>query len=315
MAVESRPAEVMEEFRARLAAKLIPLGFEVRAKGARLCRKRAQTAHRIELSSSHRNQPADVTCWVTLLHEDKATRAAVRGWTAGGGLGLAPFSTGEPLPTNVADPEEAQALLELVLARLRFFDVMDDPAAALRAVSSGYLPGFVDPVVVVPFLRARLGTDAVRTYASALLGARQELWPAFIGYDSDAEPETPRLADHGTQLGLALAPGETLEPLRAPADVVRSSQRSAKALRSHFGLQLRAWGEPEAACLLRRIDDEAIASARAAIDALADSTVTSVSAARLALTLATGEDRLPRRTAPSPQFFQYYSGHGAFTPC
>lgn len=313
-ALDRRPSEVMEEFRHRLLAELAPLGFEVRAKGAKLCRKRAEATHRIELSSSHRNQPGDVTCWVTLLHEDKATRAAVRGWQAGGGLGSAAFSDGEPLPTNIADPEEARQLLDLVFDKLAFFDVMDNPTAALSLVSSGYLAGFVDPVVVVPFLRARLGAPAVTAYARALLSARQELWPAFVGHDAelDAEVGIPQFADHGTQLGLALAPAEKLDSLQAPPDVVRSHQRSAKALRSHFGLQLRAWGEAEAACLLRRIDDDAIVRAGEAIDNLADGTVSSVSAARLVLALATGEDRLPGRAAPSPRFFQYYAGHEAF---
>jgi hypothetical protein len=62
-------------------------------------------------------------------------------------------------------------------------------------------------------------------------------------------------------------------------------------LRSHFGLQLRAWGEPVAASLLRRAGDGAIISTYAKVQALADSGVTSADAARLVLSLATGEQR------------------------
>lgn len=305
-----KPAEVTEEFRARLASVLLPLGFEVRARRATLVRKRGGATHRIELSSSHHNRPGDVTCWVTLRHEDRVVRAVSPGWVAGGGLGLAPFSNGDPLPKNVADSRDASALIALVLERLAFFDVMDDPQAVLGRVSVGYFPGLVDPILIVPYLRAHLGAGAVGAYASALLGGRPELWPAIAGHA--AAPEQPDVfADHGTQLAGALSAAE-LAALEVPSDVVRSTERQAKALRSHFGLQLRAWGEPEAAAFLRRCDDRAIVSTRESVQGLPDSSVTSLDAARLVLSLACGEDRAPRRSAPEPRFYQYYAGHAPF---
>jgi len=191
------PAEVSEAFRARLASALAPLGFEPRAKGAKLVRKRPRATHRIELSSSYRNRPGDVTCWVTLLYEDEATRAIAPQWVAGGGLGVAPFSRGDDLPSNVADPREAAALIAVVLDRLAFFDVMDDPAAVLTRVSAGYFAGLVDPVRIVPYLRTHLGAEAVRAYARALLGGRQELWPAFAAEPPGSGAED-LFGDHGT---------------------------------------------------------------------------------------------------------------------
>lgn len=64
--------------------------------------------------------------------------------------------------------------------------------------------------------------------------------------------------------------------------------------------------------MLRRCDDGAIVEARERVEALADSSVTSVEAARLVLALACGEQRAPRRSSPEPRFFQYHAGHSRF---
>jgi hypothetical protein len=145
-----------------------------------------------------------------------------------------------------------------------------------------------------------------------LLGGRPELWPAVAGREDSRDARQPNvLTDHGTQIAGALSDAE-LAALEVPSDVVCSTERQAKALRSHFGLQLRAWGEPAAAALLRRCDDRAIVSTRESVQALADSSVTSSEAARLVLSLACGEDRAPRRSAPEPKFYQYYAGHASF---
>jgi len=309
-----KPAEVTEAFRLRLASALVPLGFEVKAKGAKLVRKSKQATHRIELSSSHRNVPGDVTCWVAFFYEDKPTRAGNPQWVAGGGLGSGAFDDGQTMPCNIAQPEEAAALVERVLGRLEYFDLLDSPSEVLHVVCRGYVAGLIDPLLVVPFLRAHLGTEAVRAYAGALLQGRQELWPAFVGTREDARVEhsLPLLLDHGSQLAIALTGVEELEPSEAPFDVVPSAERAAKALRSHFGLQLRAWGETEAAGLLRRTSDTAVTRTYSEMKGLPDSSVDSQGAARLVLRLAIGEERTPRSSAPHPRFFQNYAGHTSF---
>ena len=71
-------------------------------------------------------------------------------------------------------------------------------------------------------------------------------------------------------------------------------------------MQLRAWGEPEAAALLRRVDDDAILALQKRQQKLAGGPlVDSAEAAALALDAAAGERQRPRREAPSPRLFQY----------
>jgi hypothetical protein len=116
------------------------------------------------------------------------------------------------------------------------------------------------------------------------------------------------LADHGSQLAQALK-GRVRGPLDVPSDAVRSPDDTQRHLRDVMGLQLRAWGEVEAAHALRLAGDDDIARVRAAQVSATETWVDSVRAARLALTLALGVDRPPRRDAPSPRLFQYYANH------
>jgi hypothetical protein len=303
-----RPAEVTADFRARLSSELTPHGFVPRRLGATFVRRQKHTTHRIELASSHRNVPGDVTCWVRLLFEDRQVQKRADRWTAGGQLGLGAFP--DPPPSNIADPDEADALLARVLRTLDFFSLLEDAARAEVEVCRRYVPGLIEPGRVVPYLLAHCGEEAVSSYASALLQARPELWPAFVGRMPASGKEVPLLLDHGTALARELA-GYNV-PIRetAPADTAEASDLRAAGLRSHFGLQLRAWGEPEAAALLRRVDDERVRVLNTAqkergplVDDIAGAEV---------LLEELGEQRPPRRQAPSPRLFQYYALHPPF---
>ena len=68
-------------------------------------------------------------------------------------------------------------------------------------------------------------------------------------------------------------------------------------------------GEVEAAHALRRAIDDDITRVHAMQANQSEPLVDSVRAARLALTLALGVDRAPRRDAPSPRLYQYYANH------
>jgi hypothetical protein len=306
-----KPSVVTDEFRARIARDLVPRGFAVRARGASLVRKRGKNTHRIDFSSSHKNAEGYVVCWVGPFFEDAAVRKTEKGWRAGGLLTGPAFA--EEGSTNVAVPADADALAERIVQHLAFFDLLEDPARVLVEVRRRYVPGLVAPVVVVPYLRARLGAGAVSEYASALLAARPELWPAFASTRAGSAATTHgvALADHGTQLAMVITAAEE-SALKVPADVVTSNQPPARSLRCFFGRQLRAWGEPAAAAELRSVGDEDILRARAAQDALGEPIVDSVAAARLVLHLAAREDRLPARPAPSPRLFQYHVLHEPF---
>jgi hypothetical protein len=309
-----KPSEVTADFRARLALILAPHGFASRAKGARFVRKRGRNLHTVSLGSSHHNTPGDVTCFVSVVFDDAATRAQHHGWRAGGGFNLSAFDSGSETAANIAQPEQAGALIEQVLSRLAFFDLLESPGDLLRAVCKRYVPGILDPLLIVPYLRVHLGSAAVLAYARALLGARGELWPAFVAAPGESiDLSAPAFwPDHGSQLGVALAGREQLDSGEIPTDLVLSAAREGRALRSHYGLQLRAWGEPAAAALLRRVGDDALLQHSAEQKQLSDPTVHSRQAARLTLKLATGEARDPARSQQSPLFYQYYAAHGDF---
>jgi hypothetical protein len=304
-----RPAEVTADFRNRLAELLVPQGFAMRAKGARFVRKRARNVHEISLGSSHHNAPGDVTCFVTYLFLDASCTAVAPGWRGGGAFGGPAFF--ERKGNNIARADEATALLGRMRERLAFFELLERPSKLLPLVCERYVPGFYEPHIIVPYLRVHLGAVAVQTYARALLSGLPELWPAFLGAGPAAQ-QPGRIPDHGTSLARALLPEEGLAASEAPKDAVRSKGGSAGNLRSHFGLLLRAWGEADAAGLLRRATDEAIERLQSRRDSLPDRTVDSVDAARLALELVTGEARDPARPRPEPRHFQYHVAHGPF---
>lgn len=306
-----RPSEVTDSYRQSLAELLIPRGFIARAKGATFVRKAGRNTHRIELSSSHHNGEGWVACQVHLEHQDSVVRRAVPTWSAAGNLGLGEFSLGGPIAENVASSAEAATLTDLIVKHLAFFALLDAPADAFAAACRGYVPGFIDPLTVVPYLRVHLGADAVAAYARSLLDARHELWPGFLSSPRDRRPDCGRAGygDHGTQLAQATTSAE-LSTANAPSDAVRKTKHAY--VRSTFGLKLRAWGEPEAAANLRTVSDDSIRATQRAVEKLDDHTVDSREAARLVLRAATGKDRDPCRKTPSPRLYQYYLGHAPF---
>jgi hypothetical protein len=307
MVDKRRPAHVTEDLRGRLARELGPLGFAVRSKA--FVRRASQ---RIEMSSSHRNAPGDVTAWIALVVTDPRIARVQAGWRAGGQLGGGEFY--DDPPRNVAERSQADELVERIRRRLAFFDLVEDPDALLRSACSRYVPGMVAPRVVVPYLLVRLGASAVETYARALLRGRPELWPAFVGAARrNATSSARHSPDHGTELAWQLAkhgiaPGEP-----APPDAVVSVDPAAANLRCFFGRQLRAWGEPEAAALLLRVTDDRIHALRAEQELLPGPVVDSVAYAQVVLREVVG-DRPPRRKAPSPRLFQYHVLHAPFFP-
>lgn len=306
-----RPAEVTADFRALLGELLVPKGFVARAKGARFVRNSGRNKHEISLGSSHYNAPGNVTCFVAYFFFDAATRASDASWRAGGTFDGPAFF--DRTPNNVAHPDHAAGLVRLMVERLAFFDWLERPADALRLVCERYVPGFYEPHVIVPYLRAHLGADAVQAYALALLAARPELWPAFLGRLRDPKGSVMSSPDHGTSLATAMAGEGALAARAAPDDVALSGGGSAGNLRAFFGLMLRAWGEPELAARLRRSTDEDVERLWNEHQALPDHRVDSVEAARLVVRSLTGEARSPARSQPSPLHFQYHVAHGAFS--
>lgn len=306
-----KPAAVSDAFRARVADRLLPLGFVARAANKALVRKRGRNLHRVAFASSHHNAPGQVAAWVRLEHEDAATRRLARGWRAGGQLDGRELAL--ELETNVAVATHADRLVETIVEQLAFFDLLEQPRIVAAEVMRRYVPGILDPDVVAPYLRAHLGAGAVIAYAAALLRGRPELAPAFVTA-LDEEDDGRPLRDHGTQLAHAVRThGGGARP-DVPAGAVRSPAPAARSLRSFFGLQLRAWGEPAAAHALHAVGDDVIVHVQAAQQALAGPLVDSPDAARLALEAALGEDRAPRRRAPSPRLFQYHARHEPFAP-
>jgi hypothetical protein len=250
-----------------------------------------------------------VALWVT----DPRVARAESGWRAGGHLGGPEFCD-EP-PTNVADPMQATELVERIRRRLSFFDLIEDPLSLHRAACLRYVPGLITPQVLVPYLFVHLGPEAAASYGSALLRGRPELWPAFVGAPHQAARHNPGLPDHGTQLALQLAKhGLGLAGTGPPADAVVSTDPVAASLRAFFGLQLRAWGEVDAAALLCRVSDERIQAIRSEQEKLDGPAVDSAPRVNVLLRAVIGEVRAPRRSAPAPRFFQYHVLHGPFAP-
>lgn len=311
-----KPALVTEAFRAHLGERLVALGFEARAQGKSFVRKRGKNVHRVELQSSYRNAPGYAVAWPSLVFEDAATRKLEKGWRAGGLLGGPSFGAIDA-PRNVANADDAEALVSLVLERVSFFDWLETPERVRSDVSSRYVAGLVDPHLIVPYLHANLGEAAAEGYAACLLAGRPELAPAFLGASKEESGERAGLAqaDHGTQLARALR-GPCTRLLDAlPRDTACSRLAAARHLRCFFGRQLRAFGERAAAHALHRAEDEDVVGTHTAQKASKEPLTSSVEAARLALALATGEDRAPRRDAPVPRFFQYFAHHmDAFAP-
>lgn len=309
-----KPAEVTASFRGELGELLLPLGFQMRAKGAKWVRKVDHGVHRVELGSSHHNHPGQVAAWISLFYEDKATRKSEPRWCAGGGLNVAAFSSGDKLPENIAEPAEARALLAVVASQLRFFDLLDDARSLLRAVSTGYVGGMLEPARILPYLRARLGAEAVRSYVAALLRGRPELLPAFVGVRQKPSTAGKDLLtdDHGTQLASHLVEADAWSDRALPFEAVASFRREARALRCFLGRLLRAWGEVPAAGSLRNADDKTVQDTYKAIEALQRPVVGNVEAATVVLQRVSGEARPPRRSAAVPHFFQYHAGHTTF---
>jgi hypothetical protein len=306
-----RPALVTNDFHERLAKELAPLGFVAHSKA--FVRKQMKATHRIEMSSSHHNAPGNVTCWIALTVTDTEIARVEEGWRAGGQLGGADFQD-EP-PQNVADRASANELVERVRRRLSFFDLVDDARAVLTGACQRYVPGIFDPRVLVPYLRVRLGDDAVKEYARALLAGRPELWPAFAGARAGAlKPRAGIGLDHGAQLALALAKLDVALTDDRPRDAIESSDPACANLRSFFGLQLRAWGEVEAAGALRRIPDARIKKLRHEQEQLTGTIVDNVEYVMIVLREVRRDARAPRRKAPRPRLFQYHVLHDAFGP-
>ncbi|HRG99929.1 MAG TPA: hypothetical protein PLR99_26975 [Polyangiaceae bacterium] len=318
-----RPAEVTASFRARLADALAPEGFVAKGGGATLVRnvraargqdggKHGARAHRVELSSSHRNAPGYVVCRVDLAYTDADVKRLDPTWRAGGQLAFGAFGDLR-IPEDIADPDSADALLACVTAHLRFFAWLDDPKRVARDVGRRYMPGFFAPRRVVPYLAARLGPEAARTYAARLLAGRPELWPAFRAATLGVNDEPGVSPDQGTELARALAawaPGGSDAPeLAAPEGTASCGDLRAANLRCFFGRLLRARGEPEAAARLRAVGDDAIRALGRASERPEQPLVEDDKLARLAVKVATGEDRAPRLARPRPLYFQYFTLH------
>jgi hypothetical protein len=300
-----RPAAVTEDFRLRVAAALAPAGFLALAR-KRFVRRRGEVTDRVELWSSHHNVPGDVCCFVSLLYEDRVIAGRAPGWRAGGELCGPEFA--EQPRSNLARPAEADALLARIVAGLAFFALLDDAARVAAKVQRRYLAGMVSPALVIPCLAVRLGADAARDYAAALLAGRPELWPSFLTRQgTTVTPGGPRpKPDHGTELAVAMAAAGIALDRPAPAGCVRSPSLAASNLRCFFGRQLRAWGEPKVAAALCRVGDAELLALERAQRRVPGPLVDSAPAVRLVLEATTGEARRPRRRKPRPRLFQYH---------
>jgi hypothetical protein len=302
------PADRTASFRADVAAELLPRGFTALADNKRLKRSAGRgVVEEVSFSSSHHNGPTSAVCWVALLVNDRAIAAVSPRWQAGGGLNVKPFA--DDVSCDLALPGQPARLLALVLRRLSFFDLLRDPPALLAAASRGPVPGLLHPALVVPYLRVRLGPEAAQTYAEALLAGRPELWPGFLG-GIELAAETPAHGlDDGAQLGLEIArhgaPGDAARlAAAAPPRVAVSTRRDAAHLRSHMGLQLRAWGEAHLTPRLARLDDETVLALYAE-QGRQGSQVDSPDRLRVLLAALGASPPEPRQPAPSPRYFQY----------
>jgi hypothetical protein len=313
--VEDKPSRVMvlRAFASRVAAVLAERDFAPTNDWRRFSRARGTAVDRVELTPEPYPRPGDVRCSVLFEIEDEAIRAIAPTWELR--ELLSSFGTLEPFPTaNLAVAAEADWLLYEVESALEFFDLAAHPEDLLAEASRRYVPGFVDPSRVAPLLRVYLGPEGVARYASGLLRGRPELWPAFLAHRGQTTlPKTLASADHGTELALMVAThAPTAKLAMPPADTVRSPDLAAANLRAVLGLKLRAWGEPVAAGLLRRVSDDRI---EALWDKLRDQGIDRVDdarGARAVLHAATGEDRPCLRASPEPLYYQYKRLHGPF---
>ena len=296
-------------FRAEVARALLPHGFKALAEDKTLRRAASRgVVESVQFSASHRNSPVTAVCWVALSVTDKAIERVTPGWRAGGELGAAAF--GDEVSFDLAEPGRHEALLAHVLERTAFFELLRAPAALLEAASRGPVPGLLEPWRIAPYLHVRLGPDAVARYAEALLAGRPELWPAFMGAVA-ARPDgvAGTRLDDGSSLAVEAArlgpPGFARALAEAaPRGVAPSTHREAAHLRSHLGLQLRAWGEAEHTPRLAQLDDDAV---RALFAAQRATQLPADAPELVALLLAAlpGAPSSPRRAAPSPRWSQY----------
>jgi hypothetical protein len=278
----------------RLATILLDRNFK-RSGSTSFTRRRGTSTDRVAIDKAGR---------VSLAITDRAVAALAEHWSAGGPLDENTFREIPELDITV--PASATRLVTLITKELPFFDLAAAPAKLLAAAQRRYVPGFVAPTTIAPYLRVHLGPEAVGTYADGMLRGRPELWPAFVGKLGTSGGVQP---DHGTELArmlATLAPSHTIAA--PPRGTVTCTDLRAANLRAHFGLQLRAWGEPDAAGLLRRVDDAAIRALYSERTTVDDRDY----AARV-LHAATGEKRRPARTKPTPRYYQYQVLHGPWS--
>ena len=298
--------EVVRELRTTIESELQSRGFAPNKHGTAFVRRNGTAIERIELTTSAVSS-TDARAWVSFELKDRAIAKVAPKWKAGG-RGLPAFPEDDGSKYNISKPKNAKAFIAYVKSALAWFELAADAKKLLAEASRRYVPGFVEPSVVVPYLRARLGEEGVATYATALLDARPELWPAVVG-----SPTLPAgvAIDHGTALVQQLkrhAPGVALRP---PKDCVRSKNLSAANLRNFFGLQMRAWGEPDIAALLRGVDDKPIIAHYKKWESN-ELTVDDAEAALQIFDLLGMKRRKLSRTKPSPRLFQYHVLHEPF---
>lgn len=277
----------------RVGAQLAPLEFTALASGRQFVRKRGRNRHRVEFSGPGGEIPS-------LVFEDASVKQLEKAWRAGGVL------TGPAFAFDLGSNQAKAAAF--ILARLSFFDWIETPDAVVREVACRYVPGFIDPSLIVPYLVTHVGPEGVERYATGLVSGRAELAPAFVSELRAPTSTASRTADHGTQLAQALRRFAPAVRPRVPDDVALSPSPLGRNLRCFFGRQLRAWGEPAAARALRGLDDETIQKIYAAQVAFGTPVTKSLEAVRLVLA-AVDADRPPAFETPDPRFFQYHARH------
>lgn len=292
--------EVVAEVRTSIESELQSRGFTPNKHRTAFVRRNGTAIERVELTIS---EVSSTKAWASLSFElkDRSIAKIAPGWLAGG-RGLPAFPEDHGRTWNIARAKNAKAFVAYVRSGFAWFELAADARRVLEEASRRYVPGFVEPSVIVPYLRVRLGVESVAGYARAFLAARPELWPAVIGRPI----VKPGFAiDHGTELAQVVKDHAPRVALRAPRDCVRSRDIAAANLRCFFGRELRAWGEPEAAALLRRIADKPIVEL---YNALEDSSLHGGDAksARALLELVGANRRRLRRTRPTPRLFQYH---------
>lgn len=315
------PRAVVRTFAERIAPILAERGFALAGAkqrysevydGPMFVRTRATAVDRVVLHAESYGSPGWVTCLVLFAIEDSAILAIAPSWERV--LFLSSLREVDFPTANLARTADGDWLVYQIEAALEFFDLAANPQDLLAEASRRYVPGFEEPSLVAPLLRAYLGPEAVARYASALLRGRPELWPAFLAHRGETTlPRALENADHGSQLASMVgshAPGAKL--VRPPADTVRSPSMRAASLRASMGLQLRAWGEPTAAGLLRRVGDDQLEALYDDIRKQHIDRVDDARGARAVLRVATGEDRPCRREGPEPLYYQYERLHAPF---